>query len=528
MLLFAACALAQDVLTRIEGQVLIDRTGLPLRRVQVVATPLEAGKPAVGTQTDERGHFELRDLAPGGYRLTAQRDGYLVTSNFTRDGVRMPPRFVLGRGEQIGGLTFRLHPSAVISGTVRYEDSEPAVNVPVELYRRYHLRGRSGFVRVATGATNDRGDYRVHGLAPGSYFVAVAFEGDPTGPGVVDQPRIGRFGQLEPTPSYATTFFPNTMKLTEATPLRLREGEEMLGIDLFLQPIERVQLSGRVTDGIAGTTLENATITLHRVDAGGQGTLPVPAGVTYDRDKRFHIADVAPGTYELWIDGTFEDTRLVGRSLQVVTNADIDNLEMLVTPLRPWSGVVIGGPRDWTPQVVLEPRSERGAPVSLGAKPRQEVSLAPYETYDVFIANLPDDLYIEQVRVDGRDVRASGLSGNMASERPFEIRLASNGGRLAGVVSVGSSRTPWSGATVTLIPVVRDQLQHYRETFAGAGGEFRFGATAPGRYIVVPWFEEPPCDLYDESTFDGCRIAGMVVDIKADSESALMIEGKGR
>ncbi len=520
-----------------EGQVVADANGLPLRRVQVILSPLEAGKPAIGTQTDDKGKFILRDIPPGGYQLSAQRDGYLTTSTFRRGNLRMPARFTLARGESITDVNFQLRPWSVISGEVRFEDGDPAVNIPVELYRQYHLRGRRGFARIASTRTNDRGEYRIHGLAPAAYFVAVSYEGDLTGPGVDDQPRLDSNGRELPVPSYTTTFFPNTLKLSEASPIRLREGDDLSGIDFYMRPVDRVKVSGRITDGIAGTIVTAAAVTLERLDAGNTGTLPVPIDLTFDQDKFFHIANVAPGTYQLWIDATAENQRLLGRSTLTVTNFDIEGLELMVLPSRPWKGELIAAsgaaalPRSFQPRVTLEPRSERGAIIVPSFKDGQfDVSFAPNETYDVFIPNLPDDLYISEVLASGVDVRAGGLSAGMASNQPFQIVLESRGGQIAGAVSgAGNSadESPWSGATVTLIPdPPRDRLQDYRETFASEFGEFKLTGVPPGRYILTAWLDEPTCDIYDAEALDPCRASGMIVDVKQSSRQEIPLQIK--
>jgi hypothetical protein len=277
-------------------------------------------------------------------------------------------------------------------------------------------------------------------------------------------------------------------------------------------------------------------VTLERLDAGNTGTLPVPIDLSFDADDRFHVPDVAPGDYQMWVDATSDNQRLVGRSHLLVTNFDIEDLELVVLPVRPWSGEVVAAPgaeplpSGFAPRVTLEPRSERGAILSPTVRNSAfEVSLAPNETYDVFV-NLPDDLYVSEIRAGGSDVRAAGLSTTMASNLPFQIVIESRGGSIIGSVSgTGSSfnEQPWSGSTVALIPdPPRDRLQHYRETFANQYGEFRIDGIPPGRYILTAWYDEPVCDVYDEEALDACRATGIIVNVAQDSEQEIPLQVK--
>ena len=40
----------------------------------MVLQPLQAGTPAIGVDADEKGNFEIREIAAGNYSLVAQRD----------------------------------------------------------------------------------------------------------------------------------------------------------------------------------------------------------------------------------------------------------------------------------------------------------------------------------------------------------------------------------------------------------------------------------------------------------------------
>lgn len=528
----AAAAKPEPAVARIEGQVLADANGAGLRRARVILRPLETGNAALGVETDDRGRFEMRDIPAGTYTLTAQRDGYLASSTFRRGALRMPLRFFLARGDRLTNLSFRLRPWSVLAGRVRFEDGDPAVNVRVDLYEQYHARGRHGFKNSGSATTNDRGEYRIHGLTPGAYYVAVAFEGDPTGPDVEDQARSDESGREILAPSYTTTFYPGTQRLSEALPVRLISGEELSGIDVYMRPVERVKIGGRITDGESGESIRTASVFLERLDTANTGTLPAFAEVEFDAEDRFHTANVAPGRYQLWVEATVDSRRLQGRQTLLLTNANVEDLEVVVLPARPWEGEVVAAgtqrlPFGFQPHVVLEPRSERGSIVDAAPSGgRFDVLLMPGETYDAFILNLPEDFYLAQVRASGGDVRAAGLSTAMVTSQPFQIVLEAQGGKIEGQV-VGPDGSLWSGATVTLIPEpARDRLQDYREAFANEYGRFRIGSIPPGRYILTAWLDEAVCDVYDPAGLDPCRQTGTIIDVGRGSTQGIALNIK--
>jgi hypothetical protein len=522
---------------RISGVVLRDSDGAPLSRARVVLRPLEAGAPTLGAAADDKGVFELRNIPRGAYSLTAQRDGYLETSIFVRGILRMPPRFFIDSGQVISQATFRLKPWATLAGKVRFNDGDPAVGVPVQLYREYHLRGRHGFTAVRNALTDDQGDYRIYGLAPGSYYVAAVYEKAPSTREYQDQPSVDDSGREIPSNTHATTFYPDTLKLDEAVPIHAGPGGEIGGINLFLQAVRKASIRGRVTDGVTGLAMSTATIFLERVDAGNTGTLPLPVRAEFDKESNFTIREVTPGSYQVWADGTDEGRRVIGRTFLTVADQDVGDVNLLALPARDVKGVfrIEGGPNppdarsNAALRVTLEPRSERGAIAE--ANPRSTsaqftVTLMPEETYDVFVRNLPDNFYVSAVRVNGTDVRGLGLAGSVGDSVPFEIVLDSRGGRLDGRV-FGPNGDVWSGASMVLIPdSPSDRLQSYRETAADEYGIFQIAGIPPGNYTLVAWLDDPPCDVYDPNGLDGCRTTGMAVTVGVSSQQRIAFNVK--
>ena len=89
------------------------------------------------------------------------------------------------------------------------------------------------------GTTNDLGQYRVFGLAPGDYFVSATVR------------SFGSYmmeGQAEEPTSYAPTYFPGTANAADAQRLAVAVGQEANGIDFALLPVRTAKIAGVVTD----------------------------------------------------------------------------------------------------------------------------------------------------------------------------------------------------------------------------------------------------------------------------------------
>lgn len=522
-----------EAYARIEGQVLGEPAGLPLRRAHVTLRPLESGLAGATAEADDKGSFLLRGIAPGHYSLIADRDGYLASSTFTAGGLREPAAFYIGSGDHVTSVEFRLLPWAVLSGRVRFDDGEPAGNTRVDLYREYYSRGRHTFGVAASALTNDRGEYRVFGLQPGAYFLAATYARQ-TPPGYVEQPRVDSGGHDLPATGYTTTFYPNTPKLTESIPVRLDYGQELEGADLSLMRVRKVKIRGRVTSGVSGVALTNAGITLAIADSSGFATIATPARPSFDREGNFELPDVASGSYIVRIDATDTGIALSGRTPLTVSNDDIDGLELLAAPVLTWPGRIrVDGdkplPRNRSIRMTLEPRSDAGAAIQPTVRGTDfSADVARDEIYDVFADNLPGDFYISSVLIGGTDVRASGLSGNLASETPFDVVIDSRGGKLSGRV-FGADGNVWSGANLMLLP--EDPLRHlqnYRPGAADQYGQFEIRGIPPGSYALVAWLDVAPCDVYDPSDFETCRAAGMGIAIEPaeDKNVVFMVPGK--
>ncbi|MBV9769467.1 MAG: carboxypeptidase regulatory-like domain-containing protein, partial [Bryobacterales bacterium] len=256
----------------IQGTVLSGATGQPLRRAQVLLRPIEvqagnakAGNAKAGATyqiTDETGGFSFSKIPSGRYTITVHRDGYLPLAAGRIGSYKMPPIFAVQSGQTISSFEFRLTPWGIVSGKIKFDDGEPAVNVAVQLYRSYHERGRHGYSAAAGTRTDDRGEYRLHGIEPGSYYVAALYQAPARPADAEEEARKNSYGDPLPTLGYAVTFFPEVQRMSDAAAVKVAPGQEIAGIDIFLRLVHTVRIRGRVVSGVNGAAISNPSVTL--------------------------------------------------------------------------------------------------------------------------------------------------------------------------------------------------------------------------------------------------------------------------
>jgi hypothetical protein len=297
-----------------------------------------------------------------------------------------------------------------------------------------------------------------------------------------------------------------------------------------------VEMSGHIVDAVTGRVLPEASITLERVDQTGEGTMPTNARPSFDRDNNFQITGVSPGSYRLSAQTAGDSgAALAGHTLLVTGNEDVDNIEVVASPLEAWAGrIVTEGPGTLAPgaapRITLEPRNMGAAVCIATAAPDPETSVLGFkcdvqrdESYDVFADNLPEDYYLSAVRSGGVDVKGFGLPGSVASRASFDVVLDSRGGRVSGAVA-GADGVLWGGASLMLIPdPPQRRVQDYRSASADANGRFLFRGVAPGSYTLIAWLDQTPCDVYDPGGLDRCREAGASVTVSLGAEQRVLL-----
>jgi len=293
----AAAPLGTPQASRISGRVVEDGTNAPLSGVSVTAIAMERGpvvSPPTGpppqTITAEDGRYRFDGLAPGRYRIDAQKAGF---ASPLADPAAFRT-FEVAAGQTLDGVNFSLPKSAVIAGQILDPSSgEPLANAMVMAMRRlgavspvlYSPQGPPRLMPAGQSAqTNDLGEFRIFGLPPGEYFVA-------------SSPRLTGAKTSAPSGTAPVmTFYPGTTDALAAQPVIVAAGQVATGIVFRILSAQTYKVSGTVVDA-QGAPVAGATVML-RNDPRSSGFSPVPAAAgRSDARGHFVIGGVTPGSY---------------------------------------------------------------------------------------------------------------------------------------------------------------------------------------------------------------------------------------
>jgi protocatechuate 3,4-dioxygenase beta subunit len=352
--------------TIISGRVVAAETGDPIPNARVTMTPFVQGAPVV--LTDREGRFSF-DAPAGRHRLAGTKVGY------AREEVGLS-----AAGEPV---EIRLPPAAAISGRIVDSFGEPVTSTRVVV--ETGSPGRTEPTVVRATETDDRGEYRLGGLSPGDFFVAVMAVEAGTVTLVVG-------GGVQVRSDAHKIYYPGTASTLEAEPVHVETGEDRPNVDVavpvglfggmpFQIPLARELTSdptapatsvirGRVvsTDGRA---LAHAQVRLF------PDNTPFPTrSIDADADGRFEFAGLNAGRFRIgatkpgYITPAPNGAVIPGvPMLNAAASVDVgpeetrDRVDVVLAPLGTLSGEVfdeLGEPVDGASVQMLRVRYEAG------------------------------------------------------------------------------------------------------------------------------------------------------------------------
>lgn len=392
----------------------------PIRRARVSLSADHLKQPEI-TDTDVEGRYRFDGLAPGLYRITVSKPGFVTLEAAARQAGDRPPPVEVGSGVTLT-VDVALPTGAAIEGRIHNEDGDPLQNATVAAVRFEQRTIGHRSIVVRQTRTDDLGRYRLHSLPEGEYFVEVSpdpreLAGDLVPPG-------------ERPPGLARTFFPGTVQPHEARAVILKRGQQFAGANFTAAAVPLVRISGRVLTS-AGTPSRQFSVRLHPIDA----PISTVAGIL-SPEGVFEFRAVPVGEY--WVTASlvtspsapaeFSATRM--RFAQ-----DVQDLSLTTTP-----GTVLNGrieaesgtlPR-LTAVIVETVPSEFELPPTRPPAPR--ITPRPDGTFTINglfgpnrfrLEGLPSGWEVKRVLLDQQDITsfATDFRGSNAP-RPLRIIIA--------------------------------------------------------------------------------------------------------
>lgn len=486
----------------ISGTVLSAATGQPLRDAAVTLYTVGARGSPLTVATNAGGQYEIRNVSPGRYSLAASHPGY-VRTEYGQQGGNGPGRLLaLSPGQTASHISFRLLREAVITGHVYNEDGEPIEDAQVRAMRYRFYQGKRRLMPRDSATTDDRGKYRLYGLAPGSYYVSASTS-------------LMNYGSPF---TYAPSYYPGVADASQASPITLRAGNEFPGVDITLRRIGSYHIRGRVIGNIAKTPV--SSVFVQTITRTGPNASFGRGGIVKDARGDFDISGVRPGSYFVIAQITLKGALYQARQPVTVTDSDVNGLRLVLTPGATLKGVVrTEGSVDLSKtRVYLRPRDG----VFFGSYSSPAIN--PDGTFefdsladgghllDVF--GLPRDAYVKSATLGGRDVLGSGfeITNGEAPGSTLKIVVSANGARVSGTVLLDGKL--FNDALVTLLPAQRSKLGSdwwFKSTTTDQYGSFTLTGIRPGDYRLFAWQkikagEEREPDFLDQFKDQGLKL----------------------
>jgi hypothetical protein len=501
----------------ITGRV-VSASGESLSGATVYLSTLGVAAQPRSAMVDAGGNFKLDGLEAGSYSLWASVPGFVSDNSVSPSD----QRHYYHPGDS---PTLTLTKGGVITGTVTNSTNTPVISTSVRAFRVRDANGQPVQVVSQLGErlTDDRGVYRLYGLAPGSYVISAG------GPG-----RSFGFSASQ-YENDAPTYAPSSTRDT-AVEIFVRGGEEITA-DIQYRGEPGHSISGTVAGfpQTASMMPSNAVVTLTEVHSRAAIT---SASANAFSGYGFALYGVADGEYELaaqrYAPASGEASASEPHRVKV-QGADLTGINLNLVPLASIAGRLIlesSPPADCVKrrltanqETVITARRflpdpkppTRPAAKTPAATPEVPINLAnqiadaiPDAKGDFNLRNLRSGAF----RIDPqlpeagwylRSISIGPAPTTMRASDPNVTRdgiTLKSGERVAGLtvtitegaaglrgrISVPEGQRVPTGLRVYLVPAERDNAENvlrFFEASTESDATFAVGNIAPGRYWII-------------------------------------------
>ncbi len=274
--------------------------------------------------TDDEGRFRLDRLPAGRYLVVTSKMGW-VTSHYGSPRHGYPPgvRVAIAEGAPTS-IEIPLIRASAIAGRIVHEDGRVMPRQWPWILEQRMVGDRRMLARARMPydignfelSTDDRGEFRLFGLPPGTYYLLVnpsiasgarvttsdevRWALQPAGaPGAGAASATGPVPPPGPVAGYATFYYPGTTDPAQAQPIVVGPGEVREGLTFRIGYVTVARVAG-IAQRPDGSPAANATVTMrHReLKASLEGS---DRSARTDAAGRFTFQSVPPGDYRVMI-----------------------------------------------------------------------------------------------------------------------------------------------------------------------------------------------------------------------------------
>jgi predicted outer membrane repeat protein len=437
--------------------VVVSDIGAPIRDADIILS----GQQVREGKSDDNGRFEFDGLQAGRFYLSVTKAGFGTQVTTIQSSATAQPSIELSDGQTLD-RTVTLPRGGVIKGRLVDASGEPLANADMRVERFVYGPGGRQLAQHSgptpnSWMTNDLGEFRVFGLAPGAYLVSARTRqfGAPV--------TMGAGGARDRAEGLIPTYFPGTTRLADARSVRVAAGQEVVA-DFVATTGRLLRVSGTVRNSRGAPPAgHNVFLGVQTSNSSGQIN-----GGAIAADGSFSVGNVPPGDYTLRVrqqGGGTPDGEVAWMPISLSTE-DLTGVQL--TTQR---GVTLRGRVEWagsaprpttTMRVSTRLAEYSGGPLG-GESPYTYLDLEsgtvkPDDTFElggavgrVLLSLAPQPWQVRSVTVNGKDVTDTGL--DTASPDAASVITIVMTDRLTNVSgAVRDSQRPVNDYVVVVLP----------------------------------------------------------------------------
>jgi hypothetical protein len=325
---------------------------------------------ALKTKTDEEGKFRFADLVAAKYRVFVYAPSMVGVKSSTPPPQKVEPpkakltvnkndededdeddeddeedakpfvmegpaRYIeLADGQSVEDIKFSLTRGGVITGRVTYADGRPVIGEAILVSQTQGAPNNPTFqlrMNNENFTTDDRGMYRVYGLADGRYKISVDVKG------------VSAFAAYASSAIHRRTYYPDVTDEAAAMIVEVTSGNEVRSIDIKIGAAGKTYIvTGRVVEGETGKPVPDVSIVYEKArNSGTEGRSS--NGLTQANSKgEFRLEGVASGSYVAYsLDGFLKQSDFYGEPSKFeVKDGNLSGVELKMRRGATISGVV--------------------------------------------------------------------------------------------------------------------------------------------------------------------------------------------